>query len=429
MAAERLKDLLTFLGALNDLRAGETPAQKRLLEGCIDDFKSGPKIDLRAGTHMLEEVKVSKIPSWMKDYVVQAVEDKMMKGVEPEVASRRKPLQRNMFLYNYFNQEEWETMSNPRLTLETNLHTLASRFAAIGLTCPSEPTFVVANATLHAAIHQGPPQKLKIDSRKAFSILQDLKVIVKAKTKKSMHSGITLYPQEPSGLGHDFLKMAYEEKHAICCPLDVKVIINLAEELPARKTKENPAMRHGSHRDDQLKDWIGNMLMNNFFHGHGKTKDGSEHGGIPLTFFGGEVRKRKAAALQIADVEVDAEKPEPVAQKHANEVQPKEEEPKTAAAPANIDKMANMIQCQLDEDAKKNDEKNTTGGNKKIAKAKAKPKPAAKSTKDACSKVSLTFSTSAQPPQYMDKVTIYTCPNSCSCANHAGESRCIRKNH
>ena len=238
-------------------------------------------------------------------------------------------------------------------------------------------------------------------------------MIVKAKTNRSMHSNITLCPQDPSGLGHDFLKMAYEEKHAICCPLDVKVIINLAEELPARKTKENPAMRHGSHRDDQLKDWSDNMLINNFFHGHGKAQDGS-HGGVPLTFFGGEVRKRKAAALAIGDVDADAEKPEPHAQKHADEAQPKEKEPNTAAVPANIDKIAHVIQSQLDEN--KDEEKNTTEGNKKKAKAEAKPKPAAKSglTKHACSKVRLTFSTSAQPPQYLDKVTIFTCPNSCS---------------
>ena len=50
MAAERLKDLLTVLGTLNDLRGGQTPSQKKLLEGCIVDFKTGPQIDLKEGT-------------------------------------------------------------------------------------------------------------------------------------------------------------------------------------------------------------------------------------------------------------------------------------------------------------------------------------------------------------------------------------------
>ena len=111
----------------------------------------------------------------MKDEVAQAVEDKMaMKQESPEVSSKRKPLQRNLHLFNYLNDQEWQDLTNPRLSLETKLGTLASRFGAIGLTCPSEPTFVLANAVLHVALHNaGPVEDIKVDSRKAFSILQD----------------------------------------------------------------------------------------------------------------------------------------------------------------------------------------------------------------------------------------------------------------
>ena len=122
--------------------------------------------------------------------------------------------------------------------------------------------------------------------------------------------------------------MAYKEKHAIRCPWDVEAINSLAEDLPARKTKDKTCGRRGFQGGDSLKDWLGNMLMNNFFQCNGNMQSGasagSNHGGIALTMLGGEVRKRKAAlALQDADSN-ETEKPKQDVQK-PDEAEPKKE--------------------------------------------------------------------------------------------------------
>ena len=82
MAAERLKDLLTFLGTLTGIKGCErNDSQQKLLQSCICDFKGGPPIELSQGTAMLEQVKSATIPGWMKDCVVQAVEKRWLEAL------------------------------------------------------------------------------------------------------------------------------------------------------------------------------------------------------------------------------------------------------------------------------------------------------------------------------------------------------------
>lgn len=298
MAGERLKDLLTFLGTLTGIKGSErNDAQQKLLQSCICDFKGGPPIELSQGTAMLEQVKSATIPGWMKDEVVHAVEEKMVRSVATPNAGegQRKQMQRNMHLYNYFNQEEWDMLQNPRLTLDTKLETVAKRFGAIGLTCASEPTYVLANAILHIAIHTGPPETMRVDMRKAFNVLKDLKLVVKAKTKRVTHSGIQIYPANPSELAADFLKEAYGEP-PVKRPLDVAMITNLAEEFPARKTKGTITRQNqstGFQRDESFKEWFGTMMMNNFLNLNGNTASGSEVSVLPLTMGANRGLKRK----------------------------------------------------------------------------------------------------------------------------------------
>ena len=56
-----------------------------------------------------------------------------------------------------------------------------------------------------------PPETIRVDMRKALNILKDLKLVVKTKTKRVTHSGILIYPANPSELAADFLKEAYAE--------------------------------------------------------------------------------------------------------------------------------------------------------------------------------------------------------------------------
>ena len=123
---------------------------------------------------------------------------------------------------------------------------------------------MLANAILHVAVHNGTPETLTFDPKKVITVLKDLKVMVKLKTKRTTHSGLEVYPEHPSELVVDFLKAAYE-KDPVKCPFDIKVINDLADEFPARKTKGSISRESrsigGFKRDENFKDWFGNALM------------------------------------------------------------------------------------------------------------------------------------------------------------------------
>lgn len=416
MAAERLKDLLTFLGTLTGIKGCErNDSQQKLLQSCICDFKGGPPIELSQGTAMLEQVKFATIPGWMKDCVVQAVEEKMVRSVATPTAGQgqRKQMQRNMHLHNYFNQEEWDMLQNPRLSLDTKLETLGKRFGALGLTCASEPTYVLANAILHIAVHTGPPETIRVDMRKALNILKDLKLVVKTKTKRVTHSGILIYPANPSELAADFLKEAYAEL-PVKCPLDVAMITNLAEEFPARKTKGTITGQNrstGFQRDEGLKEWLGTMVMNNFLNMNGNMASGSEASVLPLTMGVNRGVKRTHSQLALEDGTTENGKQNLDNEEKQNEEKKSEgkgvhdAKDKVPQNPAKtIEQMAEDIQHQLEANKGKHDK---TEKPKAAAKAKTQVK------KKDCG--DLTFiGTSEQPAKHVGNATIYTCPKSSS---------------
>lgn len=97
---------------------------------CLHDFVTGPPVTMSEGTAMLRQVQNSSIPQWMKDEVISSLENKM---VQNEDASRaRTDMQKNMFLYNYFDEKEWGVLMNEKNSLDPKLHVIKGRCIAIG---------------------------------------------------------------------------------------------------------------------------------------------------------------------------------------------------------------------------------------------------------------------------------------------------------
>ena len=453
MAAGRLNELLAFLATLNEIKGNDKSmeSQKKLLQGCLLDFNGGPRIEISEGANMLQQVRDANIATWMKDDVVEAVEKKIANSLASPNnadASQRATMQRNMFLYNYFSQGEWDTLRSPYQSLDTKLQVVAKRFSCLGMTCPSEPTYVLANAILHVAVHNGRPETLTFDPKKVITVLKDLKVMVKLKTKRATHSGLQVYPEHPSELVVDFLKAAYEED-PVKCPFDIKVINDLADEFPARKTKGSISGESrsigGFKRDENFKDWFGNALMDRFMAWNGHV---SGPAGLPLTMMG-NTKKRKHELLALENGEIGEEKPgrgndNTGETKELEKKEPKElekKEPKEVDKKENLDvdiknsssknavktveEMASYIQDQLMDNkaAKAKTEKETPGKDgksteKKTAhpkqKAKAKAKAKAKSFANAKAESFAFKGTNKQSPMYIKNVTVYTCPASCN---------------
>lgn len=351
---------------------------------------------------MLQQVRDANIATWMKDDVVEAVEKKIANSLASPNnadASKRATMQRNMFLYNYFSQGEWDTLRSPYQSLDTKLQVVAKRFSCLGMTCPSEPTYVLANAILHVAVHNGTPETLTFDPKKVITVLKDLKVMVKLKTKRTTHSGLEVYPEHPSELVVDFLKAAYE-KDPVKCPFDIKVINDLADEFPARKTKGSISRESrsigGFKRDENFKDWFGNALMDRFMAWNGHA---SGPAGLPLAMMG-NTQKRKQEFLALENGEIGEDKTG-CGNDNAGETKELEKKTKELEKKENLDvdiknsssknavktveEMVSYIQDQLMENkvAKAKTDNETPGKDvknpaKKIAKKTAHPKQKAK---------------------------------------------------
>ena len=68
-------------------------------------------------------------------------------------------MQRNLHLYNYFTQDEWDSLGNSCNTLDTKLQVVSKRCGLIGLTAPAETTYVLAVSIIIMACHKGPARR------------------------------------------------------------------------------------------------------------------------------------------------------------------------------------------------------------------------------------------------------------------------------
>ena len=206
MAAKRLTDLLDFLTSLGTVISDDDPEkkdkQKALLRGCLVDFKTGPPIEVQEGTNMLEEVKHAKFPQWMRDEVAGAVQEKIMANVaRGDDKKKRSCMQRNLHLHNYLTTNEWNDLCSSRTSFESKMRIIGKRFQLLGLVNPSEPTCVLANIVLQLSFCQG--DRDKIDEKKHYATLKDLKLVVKGICKQT--NGPQRYcsvPRGPQDLGN-----------------------------------------------------------------------------------------------------------------------------------------------------------------------------------------------------------------------------------
>lgn len=427
MATQRLTDVLSFLGSLGPVRDGQpVEIQRRLVDGCLRDLRQGPSIDLAEATQMANMVNAATLPGWMRDEIIQAVHDKIL-GQTEAARNKRNPMQRNMHIYNYFTAEEWEVMRSDTHSLTTKLHTLKNRFCSIGLTCPTEPTYVLANVIIHLAAHHGPPEAFQVDARKAFKVLKDVKTVIKLGSKRGVHSGIEIYPANPTDLPQPLRGNAYSQP-AVACPLDLPSIDRLVQVFPARDTHAD--VRHvpsgrSSLRDDGFKGMLCNALMEKFLTGGARNSDE----GLLMLQNGPAFKKRKTP-LALEDGSVDDHEGRCGNNDKSKEAEieaPQSEEKKSETQkPKSAEEMAQAIRDQLE--ANKN-------GNKSDAPKTTKPKPKGKPKGKASAKSKPTQSktagkeehytvkslksmsnpgTKAASPKHLQHATVYTCPNSFS---------------
>lgn len=412
MAAKRLTDLLDFLTSLGTVISDDDPEkkdkQKALLRGCLVDFKTGPPIEVQEGTNMLEEVKHAKFPQWMREEVAGAVQEKIMAGVGGgEEKKRRSCMQRNLHLYNYLTTGEWNDLSSSCTSFESKMRVIGKRFQLLGLVNPSEPTFVLANIVLQLSFCQGNPDK--IDEKKHYATLKDLKLVVKNICKRTTHSGIAVYPEDPKTLGTIWEK-AYSEEPPAKCAYDTTVLMDLTDGLPARCTHRSvrPGKSKGFQRDEGAQHMLANYLLANMFQG------GQQEMGALCNLQFNQPNKKRALALMDrpdkpdeGDEDTPPKPPKNCDEKKSDETTP----PPVSAAAKGVDQMAEEIQKQLE--ANKGEKKETQAtkpGNQKVNPPKTTKKTG---VAKAFSKAAFP-GTGAAAPKHFENATIYTCPNSSS---------------
>ena len=424
MAQQRFQQLLEFLTTLTEVNgdsANTMDQRRRLLRSCLHDFVSGPPVTMSEGTAMLRQVQNSSIPQWMKDEVISSLENKMVQN--EDVSRARTDMQKNMFLYNYFDEKEWGVLMNENNSLDPKLHVIKGRCIAIGLTHPTEPTFVLANAILHIASHTGPIENLQVDSQKSLAVLKELKTMVKLGCKRVQHSGIVFYPADPGDLPQATRENAYRHGPAAQCPLDVKTITDLAATLPARDThheiRSRRSFRTRSLCDENMGAMIGNWVCDNLFAGFAQGGGGNA---FNLQMLGNGAPKRKHSQLAIEDAVRHEAAPEPkeiapkpdAAKPDDNQEPEVEKQSAQVSNPKGIDSMAASIADQLvaNSNEKKDKPKKNTPKSKAKAKAKAKVQKVVSGGSANVKSLAFPGTTAHDPIYHEDVCTIYTCPKS-----------------
>lgn len=375
--------------------------QWRLLKGCLVDIRQSPGFSPLEGTNMLEKVHEAKLPEWMRQDISKCIQEMVMSSVqEPQTGGKKKRvcMQRNLHIYNYFTAGEWETLKSQRHTIGTKLALLSKRCALLGLTSPSEPTYVMCIAILVLASHQECADEFTYEVSNGFGILSDFKHVLKNVCKGVTHSGLQVYPDDPAKLPDEIKKHAYQEGTPAKCPLDIMTLQRLCNDLPARRT--HTAVSGGnkgrtSTRDESFKTWFADMLMRGMANGHGK-----QYNALPGFMMLDHKQTKTGKAPQLALEDGDEETQE-------------EQQPKVIPAQAKaIDAMAAMIGDQLAQNK----------NNKKQKKAEdCDDEPKAKKQKNSTeekkpeTETTLSFpGIKKRDPMRSGVAVIYTCPNSSS---------------
>ncbi|CAK9020522.1 unnamed protein product, partial [Durusdinium trenchii] len=213
MAAQRMKDMLAFLATLKAVAADGSSsfqeAHRKILESCLVDLKD-LNLSMPDATSILRDVQAAEIPVWMKDGIVECVQQKVangsVNGSGPVKKVAHNALQENLHLQHYLAAEEWEILQGKQ-GCNVKILALCKRFVALGLT--SELTSALAISLLLLASHQGAPENLTVDGMKVYHMLQDFKSAVKNCSKSRKRSELLLYPPCPQELPEALFKAAY----------------------------------------------------------------------------------------------------------------------------------------------------------------------------------------------------------------------------
>ena len=186
MAAKKVADLLQFMAKLCKSQGGQEettrrPTQERMLTTCIAAVKDGGgKITMGEGA-ALEKLEAAELEAWMKDRVVELIQECMRASADGAAEAKLQPpqkkgkLQRNLYLHLYLTAEEWAIMRDPSSCMDRRQRLSAARFRSLGLKCSTEPTWTLAVALMMMAAHQGPATSMQYNARACYSVLLDFK--------------------------------------------------------------------------------------------------------------------------------------------------------------------------------------------------------------------------------------------------------------
>eukprot|EP00438_Fugacium_kawagutii_P009346 Skav225347 [mRNA] locus=scaffold250:3861:5297:+ [translate_table: standard] len=443
MADKRLKEMLDFLSALRTSGANmdddETvkQTQQQMLQSCLVDLRDAPSIRTPQFTQMLKDLQDADIPEWMREDIRTCVQNKVLQQPNPEnLKPANNKTQRHMHLHNFLTQEEWTTLRSSSQSANTKLHVLCKRFQLLRLTCPSEPTCVLAISILVLSSHQGAPEELQVSHQRTFKVLEDFKATLKIVTKRTKRSDLLIYPDSPRDLPQEMFKEAYPGGGVPTeCPLDVRVLNFLSEDLPARKSRATLSNKQRSfHQNDgfNLQEILHNPMLARMLQALQQPQDDliqmlptkkkkialqlmNDEAPAPMDF--GSQQKAITAG---EDPAANAETPEVPAADAAKESFPdpaaKTIEKETQPAKS-IDEMAAQVQRQLAHNkspAAKVDPEDSNGtAPKSNKKGKGKGKGSGKTPKTIKKPNGLKCpGTKACDPIHWGKYTIYTCPKS-----------------
>ena len=431
MAAQRMKDMLAFLATLKAVAADGSSsfqeAHRKILESCLVDLKD-LNLSMPDATSILRDVQAAEIPVWMKDGIVECVQQKVangsVNGSGPVKKVAHNALQKNLHLQHYLTAEEWEILQGKQ-GCNVKILALCKRFVALGLTCPSELTSVLAISLLLLASHQGAPENLTVDGMKVYHMLQDFKSAVKNCSKSRKRSELLLYPPCPQELPEALFKAAYPAGQVpVKNPLDEWALKALTADLPARNTRtvvrgtrHAPSPTCTGNVGSQVLSMLEQMLA-----GQAPRKQ------LGLTYLTN--KRKQPLAIMNGPAEVEASpapspSPEPAKPKLEDTPQVKETIPVEVTPPKTVDAMAASVRAQLQHNKGSgkrladSQEPEASTQKAKVAKkttkkaAKAKSKKPTTSPKPTSGECTLPFpGTKAQKPIHHSGFTIYVCPKS-----------------
>ena len=244
MATKRFEEMLSFLQALKETSESSTVAatQEKMMRGCLKDLELGPPVSIAAAQTMLENLGKAGLPASMQSAIAAAISDKVAapdaQAADPEARAQkpRKSQQCHRYLQHFLCESDWKSLQG-HAAFQAKQQTLAKRLVAMGLTNPTEGTYVLGVAVLYLSQHAGPAETLQVSPQDALSTLEDLKGKLRAWAKRGTHSGLSEYPKEPKELPQQLYNTAFAVEGPASCPLDEGQLLALADWLPARKSK------------------------------------------------------------------------------------------------------------------------------------------------------------------------------------------------